>query len=335
MPEYIGKWIGNRYKNDNNIIWIFGGDRNPRNEKDIAIWRSMAAGIEEAVGRDNALMTFHPQSTGIQEGGSAKWFHHDGWLDVNMFQTGHCRELSLSDRVEYAYNLQPVKPVLDGEPIYEDHPVCFNVNDLGTSSAYDVRIAAYHDVFSGAFGHTYGCHDIWQMYAPNRTPINGPHLPWYVAIDLPGSGQMKFLRALIESRPMFDRIPDKTLITERLSSSDHILATRGSDYIFVYSTQGKKFTLNTGKISGKEIITYWSNPRNGEVKENGKFGKKDYQEFTPPTSGYGHDWILIVDDIAKNYPSPELKKSLDEDWHLYSSRAPDFAEQSGTNSCKR
>ena len=305
-----GKWIGNRYKNDKNIIWILGGDRNPRNERDVAIWRSMAVGIEEAVGRDKALMTFHPQPTGVGDGGSAKWFHNDAWLDFNMFQTGHCRENNLPGRIEYAYNLQPVKPVLDGEPIYEDHPVCFNANDLGTSSAYDVRIAAYHDVFSGAFGHTYGCHDIWQMNAPNRKPLNGAHYPWHVAIDLPGASQMKFLRALIESRPMSERIPDKELITDGLSTSDRILATRGSDYIFVYSTQGKKFTVKTSKISGNEITTYWLNPRNGEVKQNGKFSKKDSQEFTPPTSGYGQDWILVVDDIAKNYPSPAIRKSL-------------------------
>jgi len=306
--KVYGKWIGNRYKNDKNIVWILGGDRNPRNENDLAIWRAMAAGIEEAIGRENALMTFHPQPNGVQGGGSAKWFHQDPWLDFNMFQTGHCREIDLWDQIQHTYNLTPVKPVFDGEPIYEDHPVCFNANDLGKSSAYDVRKAAYHDVFAGAFGHTYGCHDIWQMYAPNRTSINGAHLPWYVAVDLPGAGQMKHLRTLIESRPIFDRIPDKTLITDALGSNDHILATRGSDYIFVYSTQGKKFNLNTGKISGNEIVTYWYNPRNGEIKDNGKVSKKANQEFVPPTSGYGHDWVLIVDDVAKNYPKPGIKK---------------------------
>ena len=108
-----------------------------------------------------------------------------GWISI-CSRPGIAEKIIFRDRIEYAYNLQPVKPVLDGEPIYEDHPVCFNANDLGTSSAYDVRIAAYHDVFSGAFGHTYGCHDIWQMNAPNRTPLNGAHHPWYVAIDLPG-----------------------------------------------------------------------------------------------------------------------------------------------------
>jgi hypothetical protein len=300
-----GQWIGNRYKNQKNIIWVLGGDRNPRNENDVAIWRSMAAGIAAGVGgHDKALMTFHPQPNSLEDGGSSKWFHNDEWLDLNMFQTGHCRENNVWDRVQHVYNLKPVKPVLDGEPLYEDHPVCFNAADLGTSSAYDVRKLAWLDVFAGAFGHTYGCHDIWQMYAPHREPVNGPHFPWYVAIDLPGSGQLKYLRQLIESRPVFDRVPDQGLITDPLNANDRIQATRGNDYIFIYSAQGKKFTVNTNKISGKELLAHWYNPKNGEVKEVGKFAKKAQQDFTPPTSGYGHDWVLIIDDVSKNYTVP-------------------------------
>jgi hypothetical protein len=265
----------------------------------------MAEGIATGVGgHDKALMTFHPQPNALEDGGSSKWFHRDEWLDFNMFQTGHCRENNVWDRVQYVYNLKPAKPVLDGEPLYEDHPVCFNAKDLGTSSAYDVRKLAWLDVFAGAFGHTYGCHDIWQMYAPHREPINGPHFPWYVAIDLPGSGQLKYLRQLIEARPMFDRVPDQTLITDALYANDRIQATRGKDYILIYSAQGKKFTLNTNKISGKELIAHWYNPKNGEVKEAGKFTKQAQQEFSPPSSGYGHDWVLIVDDASKNYPLP-------------------------------
>ncbi len=119
------------------------------------------------------------------------------------------------------------------------------------------------------------------MYAPNRTPVNGPHFPWYVAIDLPGAGQMKYLRNLIESRPMFDRVPDQSLITDALDVNDHIQATRGKDYIFVYHTQGKKFTLNTGKISGAEIQTSWYNPRNGEVKRGWKIAEESNNRNSP------------------------------------------------------
>jgi len=269
----------------------------------------MAEGIEEGCGgRDKALMTFHPQPNEITDGGSAKWFHNDGWLDFNMFQTGHCREINLWDRMSYTYNLKPVKPFLDGESLYEDHPVCFNAKDLGTSSAYDVRKHSYINVFAGAFGQTYGCHDVWQMYAPNRAPVNGAQFFWYVAMDLPGAGQMKYLRSLVESRPMLDRVPDQSLITDALDAHDHIQATRGKDYIFIYSSQGKKFIVNTDKVTGNEINTYWYNPRNGEVKPNGKTPKQHQQEFQPPDSGYGRDWVLVIDDVSRNYKSPGTNK---------------------------
>ena len=306
--KVYGQWIGNRYKNQKNIIWILGGDRNPRNDNDVAIWRAMAAGIEAGTGGpDKALITFHPQPNNLEDGGSSKWFHNDAWLDFNMFQTGHCRENNLWDRIALVYSKKPTKPVLDGEPIYEDHPVCFNANDFGTSSPYDVRKSAYFDVFAGAFGHTYGCHDVWQMYAPHRTPINGPHYPWYVALDLPGASQMKFLRQLIESRPMFDRVPDQSLITNSLGANDRIQAMRGNDYIYVYSSQGKNITVNTSKISGREVIAYWYNPRKGEWNEIGTFAKKNQQEFVPPTTGYGQDWVLVIDDASKNYSKSKTR----------------------------
>ena len=303
--KVYGRWIGNRYKNKKNVVWIIGGDRNP-DEKGVATWRAMAAGIVEgAGGHDKALMTFHPQPNGLQDGGSSKWFHKDAWLDFNMFQTGHCRENNVWDRVQVVYNREPFKPVLDGETLYEDHPVCFNAKDLGTSSAYDIRKHAYFDVFAGAFGHTYGCHDIWQMYAPNRTPVNGPHFPWYVALDLPGASQMKFLRRLIESRPMLDRVPDQTLIKEAMGANDRIQATRGKDYIFIYTAQGKPVTVNLAKISGNETTAFWYNPKNGETKDDGRFQNSGQKVFTPPSSGYGHDWVLVIDDASKNYEKPK------------------------------
>lgn len=302
-----GRWIGNRYKNKKNIIWILGGDRNP-DEKGIAIWRAMAAGIVEGVGgQDKAVMTFHPQPNSLEDGGSSKYFHNDAWLDFNMFQTGHCRENNVWDRIQVVYNRAPAKPVLDGETLYEDHPVCFNAKDLGTSSAYDIRKHAYLDVFAGACGHTYGCHDIWQMYAPNRTPVNGPHFPWYVALDLPGAGQMKYLRQLMESRPMPDRVPDQSLIKDAMNTNDRIQATRGKDYIFVYSAQGKPITVNMGKISGKEVASFWYNPKNGESKDNGRLQNAGQQTFTPPTTGYGNDWVLVIDDATKNYAKPKVQ----------------------------
>ncbi len=299
--KIYGTWIGNRYKDRKNIIWVLMGDRNPRHEQDVNVWRAMAAGITEGVGgADKALITAHPQPNGLADGGSGKWFHYDDWFDFNMFQTGHCRENPVYDRIQVAYNRQPTKPTIDGEPLYEDHPVCFNSKELGLSSAYDVRIAAYWDVFAGAFGNTYGCHDVWQFYAPNRKGINGANIPWTDALNLPAANQVKYLRKLIESRPMLERVPDQTLVTDPLSIYDHIQATRGKDYAFVYTTKGKPFTVNMGKITGAKVVTAWYDPRKGVTKDIGTFDNKGQQTFTPPTEGYGQDWVLILDAVEKH-----------------------------------
>ena len=300
-----GKWIGNRYKDRKNIIWVMMGDRNPRNDTDVEVWRAMAQGIEAGVGSGElALITAHPQPNDMNDGGSGKWFHHEGWFDFNMFQTGHCRENPVYDRLQVAYNRHPVKPTLDGEPLYEDHPVCFNRKDLGLSNAYDVRMGAYLTVFAGGFGSTYGCHDIWQFYSPSRKSINGAAIPWQQAMDLPGAFQMQFLRRLIESRPMLDRIPDQSLVNGNFSMYDRVQATRGKDYAFIYSIKGKSFTVNMGKISGTQVNAWWFDPKNGQTKLIGSFANKGQQKFSPPTEGYGHDWVLILDDTAKKYSTP-------------------------------
>jgi len=291
---YAG-WLAKRYAGKKNIIWITGGDRNPRGEQDLAIWRAMGNAIRKAT--DNkALITFHPQPS---EMGSAQWFHKDPWLSFNMFQTGHCRNGDSYDKVLAAYNLLPVKPVIDGEPIYEDHPVCFNVKDLGTSNAYDVRRSAYLALFAGAFGHTYGCHDIWQMYSARVAPVNGPHLYWHDALDLPGATQMKYVRQLMESRPMLDRVPDQSIIKENnYPSAERIQGTRGKDYMFIYSATGKSFTVLPGKISGSRLKAHWYNPKDGTKKEAGSVSNSEENRFQPPSSGYGHDWVLVLDGVS-------------------------------------
>ncbi|QIP15633.1 DUF4038 domain-containing protein [Spirosoma aureum] len=298
-----GRYIGNRYKNRDNIVWILGGDRNPRDgSQDVAIWRAMADGIQEGVGgTDKALITYHPQPNGM-EGGASKWFQNEPWFDFNMHQNGHCRFTPMYDHITVSYNSQPTKPTMDAEPIYEDHPVCFNAKDLGTSNAYDVRLYAYLDLFAGAHGHTYGCHDIWQMYSAKRPAVNNPHIFWQEALDLPGANQMSHVKRLLTARPLLDRVPDQSLIVENdLGAAERIQATRGNDYAFVYTAIGKPFTVNPGKISGKTIKATWFDPRTGKTQPAGTFDNQKPQQFAPPSKGYGQDWVLVLDDTARNY----------------------------------
>jgi hypothetical protein len=307
--EQYGEFLGKRYKG-RGIIWIIGGDRSANGVE--AIWRAMARGIAVGVsGRENydaVLMTFHPRG-GLT---SSTWFHNDAWLNFNMQQTGHSPVPTTGSskptwqRIADDYNRTPTKPVMDGEPLYEDHPIGFRAaKEHGYSFDAHIRQRAYWHVFAGAFGHTYGHHSVWQMYAEGRRPINGPLLYWHEAIHRPGAAQMQHLRALIESRPMLARVPDQSLVVNALTGPDYIAATRGSDYAFIYSGQGRAFTANLGKISGERVNAWWFNPRNGAAEKLGTFDNKGTREFTPhPHSGFGTDMVLVLDDASKNHPAP-------------------------------
>ena len=291
-------WLARRYKNKKNIIWVLGGDRNPRGDADIKIWQAMGTAIMKETA-NKALITYHSQPNNT---GSAEWFHNDSWLSFNMLQTGHCRETALYEKIETVYNLKPVKPVLDGEPIYEDHPVCFNEKELGTSNAFDVRRSAYLSLFAGSFGHTYGCHDVWQMYSTKRPGINGPHVYWQEALDLPGAAQMKHVRKLMEAFPMLERIPDQSLIKEnKYGPASRIQATRGDDYLMVYSSAGDPFTLNLGVISGQELNGYWYDPRTGNKTKVQALTNSGTKVFKPLSNSQGQDWILVLFDSRKKY----------------------------------
>jgi hypothetical protein len=203
--------------------------------------------------------------------------------------------------------------VLDGEPIYEDHPVSFNADKFGHSIAADVRRPLYWDLFTGAFGHTYGHHSVWQMWSPGKNPVNNPLMPWHVAIDQPGAAQMQYGRRLIASRPFLDRIPDDSIIvTDRVPTSVpgsgryRFVGTRDAagTYAMVYAPVGRSFKVRMNTIQGGDVKAWWFNPRTGSASEIGSFPNSGEREFTPPDKGEMLDWVLVLDDAEKGYPAP-------------------------------
>jgi len=294
-----GKFLGSRYKDKPNIIWILGGDRLADQVE--GIWRAMAKGIAEGDG-GNHRMTYHPQ--GGQT--SAKWFHEDSWLDFNMLQSGHSHfDLPNYEKVAADYRRTPIKPCMDGEPRYEDHPVNWKPEN-GWFNDFDVRQAAYWALFAGAHGHTYGCHDIWQMMAPGRQPISSARNNWYDVLDLPGAWDMLHVRNLIESRPFLTRVPDPAIITAgQREGAGRLQATRGDDYLFVYTPYGHSFTVQMGKISGAKVKAWWFDPREGTAALIGTFTNDGAKKFDPPGEPKrGNDWVLVMDDAEKGFFEP-------------------------------
>jgi hypothetical protein len=307
-----GEWLGKRYK-DAPVIWILGGDRPVESDAHKAITRAMAKGLRKGDG-GNHLMTFHPMGGG----GSAAYFHADDWLDFNMRQNGHQPEYTgRYDATRADYDRTPTKPVLDGEPIYEGHPLSFKAKELGHSVAADVRRPLYWDLFSGACGHTYGHHSVWQMYDKGRKPINGPLMTWAEALNDPGAGQMQHGRRLVESRPYLTRIPDDSVIVPGEVTTSvpgagtrRFAATRdeAGSYAMVYAPVGRPFGVRMDTISGPKVKAWWFNPRDGKATPIGEFPNTGTRRFTPPDAGELLDWVLVLDAAAKNYPPPGQTK---------------------------
>jgi len=191
--------------------------------------------------------------------------------------------------------------------------VAFAAKTRGHTVAADVRRPLYWDLFSGACGHTYGHHSVWQMAAPGRKPVNAPLLPWREALGEPGARQMIHGRRLLESRPFLTRVPDDDLIVPGDVPTAmpgaglyRFVATRDRDgtYAMVYAPTGRPFRVRTGRLAGDRLRAWWFDPRTGAATAAGEFPRTDEREFVSPAPGEALDWVLVLDDAARHYPPP-------------------------------
>ena len=292
-----GRFLGQRYRRQTNVLWILGGDRPVVHQTGDyrPIWRALAAGIDEGTDGD-AFMTYHPTSG--SESTSA-WLHQEAWLDMNMMQSGHGNghDVPVWEWIARDYALRPPKPTLDGEPNYEDHPV----NPwpkwdpaLGYFRDDDVRKQIYRSVFAGACGVTYGHHALWQFYEPSHELINHADRTWREALDRPGASQVQYLRALMESRPYLTRIPDQALLlNDAGEAGEHVQATRDAEgtYAFIYFPLARTMLVDLTRLQGERINAQWYDPRNGQYSPIGVYDRQP-TSFTPPT--HGPDWVLVL-----------------------------------------
>jgi hypothetical protein len=301
-----GRWLGQRYRDQTNIIWCLGGDR-PAVHEGVdyrPVWRAMAQGIRQ--GGSPAPFTYHPM------GGksSADWLNDEDWLDIHMIQSGHGEgpDVPTWDRIEYGFNLKPVRPILDGEPNYEDHPISpwpAWTPDKGYYRDFDVRKQCYRSVFAGGCGVTYGHQAIWQFNGPRYAEINHPDRTWLAALTRPAAEQVIHLRRLIESRPCLERLPDQDLLAAvPAGKAEHVRALRDASgsYAMIYLPSYQSVTLKTRKISGAKIKAWWVNPRSGNAAVIGEFANTGELCFTTPLDG--PDWVLVIDDASLGYAAP-------------------------------
>ena len=320
-----GNWLGKRYR-DKPLVWIVGGDRDPAGYE--SIWRALAEGLQ--AGDEGAhLLTFHGISQPTKAGkrylgaGSSLFFHQEPWLDFNMAYSGHYWNGLNYQQIARDRAMNPPKPTLDGEPLYENHPVIgdssgFYSNREGwdriaRATAQQVRQAAYWALLAGAAGHTYGCHDVWQFHNHLQEPINFSNVVWSDAIHFDGAKQMGHVRRLFESRPWQLLVPDQSLIVKgQASRGRHIQAARAEDRSFAmaYLPQGGSITVDTSKLSGSKMKAYWFNPRNGNAKLLGEYPLGSVREFKTPSGRKTSDWVLVLEDADRGYAMPGRQRVM-------------------------
>ena len=317
-----GTFLGNRYRDRPNIVWMIGGDI--MGDKGMESWDALARAIRQA--DPNHLMTFHPRGRTT----SAWWYNDREWLDFNMFQSGHRRygqrngdgDYTIKDNTEednwryvgmsWGERSEQIdgrevkggrKPVIDGEPSYEDIPQGLHDFNAPRWQDYDVRRYAYWAVFAGCFGHTYGHNSIMQFMRPGVLGSFGAEKPWWDALADPGYLQMKYLKQLMTALPFTDGEPDQQVIAGQNGERyDRVIALRGRDFLLVYNYSGRPTQIDLTRISGKKKDVWLMNPADGSLRYLGEYDSKPVVDFAFDGAYMrGSDRVLIATDSAKHY----------------------------------
>jgi hypothetical protein len=271
-----GQYVGKRYRNFDNLVWIIGGDRNPDKARDHV--NAVARGIKEFDHRHLFTAHCHPENSALEQ------YKDDGWLHVNNTYTyGIVHKKLLAD-----YRRAPAMPYFLTESTYEGEH---------NATPVQIRRQAYWAILCGAAGQFLGNRPIW-LFDPG----------WQTAMDATGSQDMVRLKALFNSRPWHELVPDvkREVVIDGLgefNGLDYLAAARTADggSVMAYLPSSRTFTVDLTKVSGKTVTAWWFNPRTGKADASGEFPASGKRQFTPPGDG---DWVFVLDDVSRNLSAP-------------------------------
>jgi len=303
-----GNWIGSRYEDKNNIIWLTLGESGSHYRKDSlpdSKINALVNGIREGDTGDK-LLTIHAdykRGTSLSNDGEISDFNNwqtSQWCCIDDLPRKDERTWKVWEAIQFDYNQMykgKPKPTLDSEAWYE------NNKDFCDASAFNIRRRAYFTIFAGAFGHTYGAGGIWDGLDSeegcSRKALEALHYPGalhmsYVSDFLHGLGD-NFLKLR----------PDQSIIAagNSVSYDTHLQATLAYDNSFalIYSASDAEYRVNLSKLSGHTISGIWYNPRTNEYLTENRIlitDKRKIQKIDPPGHlGAGNDWILILGEV--------------------------------------
>ena len=285
--EAYGRFIGERYRHLDNIMWVHGGDYDPA-DRDLV--RAVARGI---VATDpDALGTVHT----APETAPLDFWSRESWLQVNN-----------------VYTYGPVHPAA-----IREHRSRGGMPFFLMESAYEfergadehrIRIQAYHAILAGAFGHLFGNNPIWHFGGPGLQP---PPMDWKEALDSPGARSMQVLVEFVLSRKWWLLEPDAEngLLVEGIGAGmqQAVAATaRDGSFGLVYMPGSTGVGVDLARLATSPVNARWIDPTTGEAtRVDGSPFAPDRTRFKPPRHnerGYT-DWIL---ELVPQQPTERIQ----------------------------
>ncbi|MGD2134049.1 MAG: DUF4038 domain-containing protein [Maricaulaceae bacterium] len=274
-----GRYLGERFGNLDNIMWVHGGDWNP---PDLAPSRAIAEGLAEAGA--TGLVTVHggPYAQARDHWGGEAWLEVD-----NVYTYEAVAPLALQ-----AYATDPVMPFFLMESAYE------NEHD---ASPTRLRTQAYHALLSGACGQVFGVNPIWTFDAPG---IFDAPVSWREALDGAGSRSMTRIRRVFDEFDWTALVPDTddALVTSNRGRGQNFIAAaraRDGGFALVYMPRARGVEINLGRLAGPRVQAEWRDPASDAVYEVEDLppSAEGLHTFRPPglNAEGAPDWLLVLE----------------------------------------
>ncbi len=77
---------------------------------------------------------------------------------------------------------------------------------------------------------------------------------------------------------------------------------RDGQFALVYSPRGEPFTLDRTLVKGNRLREIWWDPRIGVAYTAHTGTGGAIQTYTPPSSGRGQDWVLVLENADAVLP---------------------------------
>jgi len=285
-----GQYLGNRYKNVPNIVWISGNDFQtwsvPTND---AVVMAVALGIRD---RD----TNHVQTVELNYNMSSS-LDDTNWAPI-IGLDGAYTYWPTYDEVLHAYRQTTNRPVFMEEANYE-----FESLQGPVTTAPILRKQEYWTLLSGGAGQVYGNHYIWPF-------LSG----WQTQLDTPGAIEMRHVTALFAPRAWYNLVPDTnhTVVTAGygtysgsgyVADNNYVTAARTPDgtLAIAYMPTAGTITVNLASFSNA-VTARWYDPSTGSyIPISGSpFPNTGTQNFTPSGNNSDGDggWALVLEKVA-------------------------------------